>query len=167
MPILIDQVCNLIKLENTKKRFNIILDGFDEIEPISNFDNILSLSRGLNIKFIVLTRSLYDLLNIYGKEELELIKINFGVIIYLMGNDVYTLQTISDICGKDNSKNEPLISVEQLKTLNLFEAIVLLPRLMPFKTQLVPDYEIDWGFDKTSVEPLKITNKEIKIYSEK
>src|SRR5574344_187585 len=166
LPILINQVCTLIKLKNTEKRFNIILDGFETLKPIKNFDNLLSYSRGINIKFIVLTRSLYDLLNAYGKEEIELIKMNFGPIIYLMGNDSYTLETISDYCGKANSK-EQLISVEQLKTLKMFEAIVLIPRIMPFKTKLVPDYQIDWQFNKNPVELPTITREDIKIYPEK
>ena len=36
-----------------------------------------------------------DLLNVYGKENTEMIKMCFGKIIYLLSNDIYTLEEIS------------------------------------------------------------------------
>ena len=33
---------------------------------------------------------------------------------------------------------------EELKLLNNFEAIILIPRVYPIKTKLLPDYKIDW-----------------------
>ena len=46
----------------------------------------------------------------------------------------------------------PLITVEELKTLNPFEAIVLKTRIMPIRTKLLPDYQIDWGYKSVSKE---------------
>ena len=38
--------------------------------------------------------------------------------------------------------------------LEQFEAIVLIPRVMPFKTKLTPDYKINWdiNFEDTEFE---------------
>ena len=69
-----------------------------------------------------------------------------GNIIYLLANDMETLQEISALCGQTLTENriEPLITKEELKLLNNFEAIILMPRIYPIKTKLLPDYKIDW-----------------------
>ena len=102
----------------------------------------------------------------YSKEEANILKMCFGNIIYLLSDDIYTLSKISDYCGK-KSNNEPLISIEELKTMNIFECIVLMTRMMPIKSKLLPDYKIDWGiaFNETSIPERKI-NK-LEYYSEK
>ena len=66
----------------------------------------------------------------------------------------YTLEEISNACGQN--KNKPLISVPELKTIETFEAIILMSRSMPFKTKLLPDYKITWNIDfKNSRIPLR------------
>ena len=69
-----------------------------------------------------------------------------GNIIYLLANDMDTLQEISSLCGQTQTEKgiEPLITKEELKLLNNFEAIILIPRVYPIKTKLLPDYKIDW-----------------------
>lgn len=147
IPLVVDEVYNLIKLNNTKKRFNFILDQFENFMPIKDFANMVSLSRGYNIKITAFIRSFLDLKNVYGVENTELLKLEFGNIIYLMANDIETLEEISKMCGKQKLDNEliPLISAEELKLLDMFEAIILIPRLNPYKTKLIPDYKIDWN----------------------
>ena len=51
--------------------------------------------------------------------------------------------------------------------INPFEGIVILPRMMPFKTKFLPDYQIDWGitFEEASL-PIRKT-KNIIYYQEK
>ncbi|MBQ4634725.1 MAG: hypothetical protein IJB71_05200 [Bacilli bacterium] len=52
-------------------------------------------------------------------------------------------------CGKTNENGliKSLISVEELKTLKLFEAIILMPRIMPIKTMLLSHEELKKYFN--------------------
>ena len=86
-------------------------------------------------------------INVYGKESTEMIKSCFPILIYLLSTDIYTLEEISKMCGNEETNNQirPLISIEQLKVMKPFEAIILMPRMMPFKTKLLPDYKINWN----------------------
>ncbi len=58
----------------------------------------------------------------------------FGNIIYLLANDVETLEDISKLCG--NQQTEKLRTTnfsKDLKLLIIFEAIILIPRIYPLK----------------------------------
>ena len=90
----------------------------------------------------------------------------FGNIIYLLANDIETLQDISKLCGNQQSERgiEPLISVEELKLLNNFEAVILIPRIYPIRTKLLPDYEIDWKFSEEKVPMKEIENNVVKTF---
>ena len=90
--------------------------------------------------FTVMINGFNDLKNTYGKEEFEIIKLCFGNIIYLLSQDFETLEEICKYCGNSN-QNTPLISIEELKTMKMFDAIILIPRIMPFKTSLLPYYK--------------------------
>ena len=103
------------------------------------------------------------------KENAEIIKSCFPTVIYLLSQDIYTLEQISKMCGKTEIKDKvkPLITEEELKTLKPFESIILIPRQMPYRTTLIPDYKIEWNLEKKKLEiPNRIINK-IKIYEEK
>lgn len=132
--------------EKNDKRLSIIIDSFETLVPFKNFTNMISNSRGFNINFSIYIRSLLELRNIYGKEKAELIEMLSGNIIYLLANDMETLEEISSLCGQTQTEKgiEPLISKEDLKLLNNFEAIILIPRIYPIKTKLLPDYKIEW-----------------------
>ena len=145
----------------------MILDEFDTMLPIKNFAKVIHYSRSLRIKFTVVIKSYIDLTNIYGKENIEIIKACFPTLVYLLSNDIYTLEEISKMCGNQeiSGKVKPLITVEELKVMNAFEAIVLIPRMMPYRTNLLPNYKIDWNLE-TKKETLKERqNKEIKIFN--
>ena len=148
------------------RRLNIIIDEFENLIPIKEFSNMLTLSRSYNIKFSIFIRSLLELRNTYCEEGTEILKIVFGNIVYLLANDIETLEDISKACGiKQTEKGfEPLISVEELKLLDSFEAVVLIPRINPIKTKLLPDYKIDWKFSDEKVALKEIENKEINTY---
>ena len=64
------------------------------------------------------------------------------------------------MCGNTeiSGKVRPLITEEELKVLKPFEAIILIPRLMPYKTKLLPDYKIDWNLEKKSIDIPKRKN---------
>ena len=91
----------------------------------------------------------------------------FGNIVYLLANDTETLEDISKLCGNQQTEKgiEPLITVEDLKLLNNFEAVILIPRINPIKSKLLPDYQIDWKFSDEKVALKEIKNKEVKTFN--
>lgn len=149
------------------RRLNVVIDDFENLIPIKDFNSILTLARGYNIKFSIFIRSLLELRNTYGAEGTEILKMVFGNIIYLLANDTETLEDISKLCGNQQTEKgfEPLISIEDLKLLNNFEAIILIPRIYPIKTKLIPDYQIDWKFSNEKIALKEIENKEIKTFN--
>ena len=145
LPLLISQVY-YAKDEYSKKegKINIIVDDFFGLYPIKNFEKMLNYSRGISITFTLMIRGFNDLKNKYGKENTEILKLCFANIVYLLSQDIETLEEISNLCGKtcEDGIVKPLISIEELKTLKIFEAIILIPRIMPIKTKLLPYYEM-------------------------
>ena len=158
VPLFVEQIIDTISIYGSKeRRFNMIIDSFDNLIPIKDFSKKLSYSRSLNIRITVTIESYIQLLNMYSKEEVEILKMCFGNIIYLLSQDIYTMEEISKNCGTHmvNDKEEPLITISELKTMNSFEAVVLTTRMLPFKTTLLPDYKIDWGYvlEEEQLEP--------------
>ena len=145
LPLLISQIYYAKDEYSRKKgKINIIIDNFFELYPIKKLEKILNYSREINITFTIMIRGFNDLKNKYGKENTEILKLCFDNIVYLLSKDIDTLEEISNMCGKtcENDVTRPLISIEELKTLKMFEAIILIPRLMPIKTKLLPYYEM-------------------------
>ena len=153
IPLFINQVFEAINIYGSNRKINVILDEFDNLLPIKNFAEIINYSRSIKINFTCVIQSFVNLANTYGKDNLEIIKLCFPNIVYLYANDLYTLEEISKLCGNVSEKR-PLVSPEELKMLEQFEAIVLIPRVMPFKTKLTPDYKINWdiNFEDTEFE---------------
>ena len=149
IPLFINQLFETINLCDNKKRINIILDEFDRLIPIKNFSEIMSYSRSIGINYTVVIKSFLDLINMYGEKDAKLLSFCFNNYIYLYANDINTLEGFSKLCGNTNEGNKivPLASIEELKSINTFEAVFLLARLMPYKGKLTPDYKINWGFD--------------------
>ena len=145
-PLIAYELYIAISTNKISKRFNFLLDDFETFIPIKDFTNMVVLSRSYNIKITIFIKSFINLKSIYGKENTELLKIEFGNIIYLMANDLETIEEISRLCGNQKVNNQivPLISAEELKLLNQFEAVILMPRIHPIKTKLVPYYKIEW-----------------------
>ena len=137
LPLFINQVYDAKEDNN---RLNIVIDDFYLLNPIKSFAKVLNFSRSNNIVFSILIRGFNDLKNVYGKEETELLKLCFTNIVYLLSQDYETLEEFSKLCGNIN-QNTPLISIEELKTLNTYEAIIITTRIMPFKTKLLPYYQ--------------------------
>lgn len=170
IPLLVDQIVECSSIYSKKERYlNILLDEFDSLVPIKNFMKMLDYARGLKIRFSVVIKSYKHLFNIYSKDDAELLKLCFGNIIYLLSNDIYTLEEISAYCGNQlvNGKVVPLITVEELKTMDVFEAIVIMCRMMPIKTKLLPNYKIDWGFQEGETKPIERLDKKIEIFEMK
>jgi len=145
--LIVDECYQAVMLNsNPERRLNILIDEFENTFRIKDFNNILTMSRSYNVRFNIYVKSLLELKNKYGINEYEILKLSFGNIIYLLANDIDTLEEVSKLCGKTkvNDKVEPLVSIEELKLLNNFEAIILMPRMNPIKTKLIPDYQIKW-----------------------
>ncbi len=168
IPLIVEECYYAVRYTNDKtRRLNVVIDEFENLIPIKDFNNMLTLARGYNIKFSVFIRSLLELRNTYGTEGAEVLKIVFGNIIYLLANDTETLENISKLCGTQQTErgSEPLISVEDLKLLNNFEAVILIPRIYPIKTKLLPDYKIDWKFSNEKVAIKERKSEEIKTFN--
>lgn len=167
IPLFVDQTIDVVSIYgNQIKRFNMLLDEFDCLVPIKDFAMKLNYCRSLNIRVTVNIQSFTHLSNMYSKEDTDILKMCFGNIVYLLSDDPNTIEEISRTCGtKVVDGNEvPLISTSELKTLSAFEAIILMTRMLPFKTKLLPDYQIDWGYEvKEAKIPERETNK-IEIY---
>ena len=87
--------------------------------------------------------------------------------INVLNQFIETLEDISKLCGNQQTEKgiEPLITVEDLKLLNNFEAVILIPRINPIKSKLLPDYQIDWKFSDEKVALKEIENKEVKTFN--
>ena len=164
MPMILNQVYNIVKINNqVARRLNIILDEFGTMKPIKNFLDILTYSRSLNIVLTLVVQSILHLENIYGAKTTEFIRMAINNTIFLLASDIHTLETISNECGRA-SENTQLITIEELKVLNIFEAIVIINRMYPIKTKILPYYQ--FGIEKVKpieLEPLQY--KEVKIYN--
>jgi type IV secretion system protein VirD4 len=157
--ILLEEIFEAVMVNGKlAKRLNIILDNFAEIKPIHNFHNILSRSRSLNIRYTLIIDSITSLKLTYGHNEAILIANNIANIVYLLSSDEETVNYISHLTGGE-------LSPKDVKTLNIFEAIIFMVREEPFKTVLLPDFKIPWEFsDKPKELPTRKT-PEIKIYN--
>ena len=161
--ILLEQIFYSIQLYGNKEnRFNLVIDEFDNLLPIVDFYSKFNYARGININITAFIKNFTNLKNIYGKRNYELIRMCFDNIIYLLANDLYTLEEISKLCG--NSNNGPLISNMELKTINFFNEIILLPRMMPIKTKVLPDYEIDWKMEDSKLNIPSLKKIKIELY---
>lgn len=154
IPLFINQLFETINLCNNKKKINIILDEFDRLIPIKNFTEIMSYSRGIGINYTVVIKSYLDLVNMYGEKNAKLLSFCFNNYIYLYANDIATLEGFSKLCGNkcEGNKTVPLATVEELKSMPMFEAIFLIARNMPYRAKLLPDYKIDWGYNNEDAE---------------
>lgn len=163
IPLLVNQIVEGVNFYGKQQHtLSILLDEFDNMIPIKDFVRLIEFSRSIRVKFTVVIRSYRHLTNMYSKEDTEILKMCFGNIIYLLANDIYTLEDISNYCGNQlvEGKVEPLITPEELKTMDVFNAIIIMPRMMPFKTKLIPDYQIDWGYqaEEAQLPQRKINN---------
>ena len=164
MSILLEQIFYSIQMYGNKdNRFNLIIDEFDSLMPIKDFYGKLNYARGINIRVTAFIKNLTNLNNIYGNKNKDLIRMCFDNIIYLLANDLYTLEEISKLCG--DTGRGPLISIEELKTMDYFNEIILMPRMMPIKTKVKPDYEIEWDMDKSIIDVPKLEKVDRKIFS--
>ena len=139
---------------------NFILDEFANMPPLKDVTTMVTAARSRRIRFTFIIQNFAQLYQVYGKENGETIKGNCGNIIYLISSELSALEEISKMCGEVKSKKDdktastPLVTVSDLQRLPQWTIIVLRTRMMPFKTKVKPNFEIEreglWGkkYDK-------------------
>jgi len=132
-------------------RTNFILDEFANMPPLKDVDSMVSAARSRRIRFTFIIQNFSQLESVYTKQVGDTIKGNCGNLVYLMSTEITALEEISKLCGevkakdKDKSATRPLISVTDLQKMKMFEILLIRQRGNPFRTKLVPDFEMNWG----------------------
>ena len=135
-------------------RTNFILDEFANMPPLKDVTTMVTAARSRKIRFSFIIQNFAQLYQVYGKENGETIKGNCGNIIYLISSELGALEEISKMCGevkskeKDKTASTPLVTVSDLQRLKEGNIIILRTRMMPFKTKVVYDWKIDWGYKR-------------------
>lgn len=120
--------------------------------PLKDVTTMVTAARSRQIRFNFIIQNFAQLYQVYGKDNGETIKGNCGNIIYLISSEIGALEEISKMCGEVKSKEKektastPLVTVSDLQRLKEGNIIILRTRMMPFKTKVVYDYKIDWGY---------------------
>lgn len=143
LTLLITQLVYQIENEGYKKNISVILDEFDNLLPIKDFSSTLNVLRHSGVMFTIVIKSFNEIYDKYSKEEADKLKNSFTNKLYLLSPDLNTLDEISQACGIGAIVDDheiPLVTVEELKTFKMFEAIAIVPRMMPFRTKLLPYY---------------------------
>ena len=136
-------------------RTNFILDEFANMPPLKDVTTMVTAARSRNIRFNFIIQNFAQLTQVYGKENGDTIKGNCGNIIYLISSELAALEEISKMCGEEKSKEKektsstPLVTVSDLQRLPQWTMIVLRLRMMPFKTKMMPNWDMEnknlWG----------------------
>ena len=136
----------------------------NEFTDLLNHDQLdrINYARGNNIKITALIKNLTNLNIVYGTNYKDLIRMCFNNIIYLLANDLYTLEEISKLCG--DTEKGPLISIQELKTLDNFEEVILMTRMYPVRTKVLPDYKINWNFDNSELGFNNLEKNQINLF---
>ena len=135
-------------------RTNFILDEFANMPPLKDVDSMVTAARSRSIRFSFIIQNFAQVNDVYGEEVAQVIKGNCGNLIYLISTELKALEEISKMCGevkskeKDKTASTPLVTVSDLQKLKLFQAIIIRWRKNPFKTDLAPDFKIDWGIER-------------------
>ena len=139
MPLIVSEINYLCEISKKNNRIEVVLDDFDSLIPIRDFTRLLKYSVVTDIRYTIILSGYKSVINKYGVEKYGLLELCFQNVVYLLSNDVSTLKKISEYCGNINKdgKDMPLISVNELKTFKNGDALVLIPRYYPFKTNLL------------------------------
>lgn len=156
----VEQIMYVLNNDKIFKPFTLLLDDFDtNSKPIFNFNNKLSNIRGAYGQVVMFVKGLDTLINVYGLENVEILKYQTHNILYLMSNEYNTLKFISDFCGKKNS-NEYLVSPEGLRRMTYFTVLYIKFRTMPYYGKIIPFYKMGINIEKNG--PVNKAYKEIE-----
>lgn len=135
-------------------RTNFILDEFANMPPLKDVTTMVTAARSRHIRFNFIIQNFAQLTKVYGKEDAETIKGNCNIL-YLISNELQALEELSKMCGEVKSKEKektsstPLVTVSDLQRMKMGEVIWLRLRMMPFKTKMTYDWQMNnsgaWG----------------------
>ncbi len=152
-------------------RTNFILDEFANMPPLKDVDAMVSAARSRDIRFTFIIQNFAQLNDVYGDNVAEIIKGNCGNLVYLISTEMKALEEISKMCGevkvtdeKDKNATRPLVTITDLQKMKLFEAIIIRLRTSPFRTQLEPDFKMDWGIERKEEEYPTRMKHEVEIF---
>ncbi len=156
-------------------RTNFILDEFANMPPLKDITTMITAARSRQVRFTMIIQNFAQLDAVYGKDNAQTIRSNCNNLLYLLTTELAALKEISELCGdkmvkigkgeKEREEARPLATVADLQKMKQFEAIVIRTRLNPFKTRLKPNFEIDWGMEKTTADPfVERTKQPIKVF---
>ena len=132
-------------------RTNFILDEFANMPPLKDVTTMVTAARSRDIRMTMIIQNFAQLNDVYGKDDAETIRGNCGNLIYLLTTELAALEEISKLCGekkskeKDKTASTPLVTVSDLQKMKMNEVIIIRQRMSPFRTKLIPSYQIDWG----------------------
>ena len=132
-------------------RTNFILDEFANMPPLKDVTTMVTAARSRDIRMTMIIQNFAQLNEVYGKDDAETIRGNCGNMIYLLTTELAALEEISKLCGEKKSKDKdktastPLVTVSDLQKMKMNEVIIIRQRMSPFRTKLIPSYQIDWG----------------------
>lgn len=143
-------------------RTNFILDEFANMPPLKDITTMITAARSRLIRFTMIIQNFAQLDSVYGKDDAQTIRSNCNNLLYLLTTELAALKEISELCGekkvkvgkgdKEHEETRPLATVSDLQKMKMFQAIVIRIRCNPFKTKLVPNYEINWGIPKLKAD---------------
>jgi hypothetical protein len=109
---------------------NFLLDEFSSLPPINDFPSMITASRSRNIRFNMIVQSINQLRNRYGGHA-ETIRGNCEIWVFLHRCEYSLLEELVNLSGMRN-REDPLVSVSMLQTLDKGEAFILHKRKHPY-----------------------------------
>ena len=156
--VLID-VAHQNKDGRLKFRTNFILDEFANMPELRDVDSMVTAARSRNIRFTFIIQNFSQLDDVYGEKKAETIRSNCANMIYLLTNELRSLEEISKLCGEVKSKEKektvstPLVTVTDLQKMKPNEIIAIRMRQKPFRTTLKQGFNTNWGKEYPKVFP--------------
>ena len=154
-------------------RTNFILDEFANMPPLKDVTTMVTAARSRHIRFTFIIQNFAQLTKVYGKEDAETIKGNCNIL-YLISSELQALEELSKMCGEVKSKEKektsstPLVTVSDLQRLPLGEVIAIRLRMMPFKTKLKMNWEMNrdgqWGEPCEKAGYITREKKEVQLF---
>jgi len=154
-------------------RTNFILDEFANMPPLKDVTTMVTAARSRHIRFTFIIQNFAQLTKVYGKEDAETIKGNCNIL-YLISSELQALEELSKMCGEVKSKEKektsstPLVTVSDLQRLPQGVVIAIRLRMMPFKTKLTYDWEMNkngvWGKTYPRAGYPEREKREVKLF---
>lgn len=154
-------------------RTNFILDEFANMPPLKDVTTMVTAARSRHIRFTFIIQNFAQLTKVYGKEDAETIKGNCNIL-YLISSELQALEELSKMCGEVKSKEKektsstPLVTVSDLQRLPQGVVIAIRLRMMPFKTKLTYDWQMNkngyWGKQYPKAGYPERVKKEVELF---